>query len=206
MRVNFKVESKRIHFFAELFRENFSSQTINEAQKNLISVKKNWNNNIFFIEKVLGVFHEINLRRGTTVSIFPNRFFLGAVETKKQLVLYGQPRRSKNFSSALIVHELSHIFLSRIKIPHNEIINEIICFLLENQIYLLTEGKKLKNIWHPNELDSFHREALRIAIECFGNFEIEKMDVKKFIFYLQKKINKRILSIKPPRGLIRSLV
>lgn len=204
MMVDFRVEPKRIRFFSKLRKKNFSHQVVKEAKRNLFVMKDNWFDNIAIVNSVFKIFRDIHLPKKIIVSVFPNDYFLGAAYPNKQLILYGQPARSKNFSTALIAHEISHIFLSKIKLHRAQIVDEIICFLIENRIHLLTEKKSLKDIWNFKELDTFHKKALQTALKYSDDFALHNK-IEEIILLLSKNIDKEALKLKRTPGLIRNL-
>lgn len=204
MMIDFRVEPERVRFFSRLRKKDFSSQTLKQAQKNLLAIKKSWFENIAAIDSVLEIFPDMHLSKKIIVSVFPSDYFLGAAETNKQLILYGQPSRSKSFSTALIVHEITHIFLSKIKLRRAEIIDEIICFLVEGRIHFLTEKKGLEDIWNFEELSIFHKMAMQEAIKYSNNF-IMRNNIKETILFLKKNTSKEVLETKKIWGLTKNI-
>ncbi|MBU3934897.1 hypothetical protein KKC00_02985 [Patescibacteria group bacterium] len=205
LNVKFIIEKRRIIFFAKLLGIKVREDIFKKASINLHRIKHNWNANKKLAEKVINaIFSGYFFQEKIKVSIFPNNFYLGAAETKKQLILFGQPIRSKNFSSAIILHEITHIFLSKIRIKRELIIDEIICFLVEEIIYS-TENKHIEDIWKKKELDVFHIKALEIAIKYRNKVIYDKLYIKYLFNLLRTNSSKRTLKIVPPVGLLKNI-
>lgn len=191
-------------YFANFYKLRFSEVFLTEAKALLEEVKLNWEENkIFFQDLVRRLFPIGYSRSSIRVCVLPPRFRIGACETKKRLILFGQPIRSKNFSSALIAHEIIHIFLSKLKGKRNLIVDEVICLLVE-ELFYLKEGKTLDEIWKKEESDCFHEKAQEIATKYRNQVNI-RSQVKVLVSLLQRKLDRATLEIVPPAGLMKNL-
>lgn len=205
--VRFTIDKPKIIFFMKLLgiKKNISVNTKN-ATLNLIRIRKEWlDGEIFFKNTLKELFKNFQIPdQKIQIVVFPLYFYLGAGETKKGLVLFGQPLRTKHFASAIIMHEMTHILLSKINIKRPIIIDEIICLLLENYVYSSLDNKSLKDVWKMREMDKFHKEALRMAMQHADNFKINKTAISCLIKKLSN-LEPKILTITPPVGLINNL-
>lgn len=208
LNLKFIVEKERILYFARFLDIKIRKNIFREARANLCPIKNNWAVNKQLSEKIINdIFEDYYFPVNIKVSIFPRYFYLGASEAKKQLILFGQPLRSKNFSSAIILHEIVHIFLSKIKIKRKPIVDEIICFLAEEMIYS-AENKHLEEIWAKEELDVFHRKAIETAVKYKDKLIFDgniKKDIKYLLKFFKKELPEKITKIIPYSGLLKNI-
>lgn len=201
-KVTFEVNESKLVYFSKLFCVKYSDDLEKKSSALLIKVRKNWfKNKKYFLSQTSGLFPN-SIERHIKVFLFPESFQLGASNTADGVILFGQRLRSKNFSSAIIAHEIMHVLLSEVKLERPHIIDEIICLSLEEKFYL-AENKTLEKIWSPNELDKFHSKAFELALKHKENIDFKNNTVS-IINYLKKEIPKRNI-IKKPKGLVSVL-
>lgn len=205
LNVKFIIERRRITFFAKFLCLGRQKDIFKQAIANLNYIKHNWIINRDFCEKIINsAFSGYFFKKDVKVSIFPTNFYLGAAETKKHLILFGQPIRCQDFSSALILHEVAHIFLSKIKTKRGPIVDEIICLLLEEIIYA-KKNKHIEDVWKKEELDIFHLKAFEYAVRYRDKITYDKLQVDYLINLFKTKLPKKILKIVPPVGLLKNI-
>lgn len=205
LKTAFFVDKAKLAFFTKFLKIE-KRGIFEDANKELIYIENLWSQRVFFMEKFFfKVFNE-TLKDEIKIFIFPQYFYLGAVETSSRIILFGQPSRTKNFSSAIMAHEIGHIFLSKNKLKRPIIVDEIICFMLEDYIYSIFDGKSLTDVWKKDELDLFHFNAMKVAIsEIKKRGSINNRNVYEIISTLINQLDKVVLSIKPKKGLIKNI-
>jgi len=205
LKIIFSIDKEKLTFFAEFLKIDKKS-IFEDANKELAHIKSLWSQKSCFMEKFFLKVFKQELGDEIKIFIFPKYFYLGATETSGHIILFGQPLRTKNFSSAIIAHEIGHIFLSKNKLKRPIIVDEVICFMLEDYVYSIFDKKSLSNIWKENELDLFHLNAMKIAIS-----EIEKRgpiinrNVHEIINTLIDQLDRVIIKLKPEKGLIKNI-
>ncbi|KUK49803.1 MAG: hypothetical protein XD75_0197 [Parcubacteria bacterium 33_209] len=205
LNVNFKVEKERIIFFENLFFSSEQKDSFYRSIDNLNYTKNNWRVNKKICEEIINIiFSKYYFKERIRVIIFPSNFYLGAAETKENLILFGQKNRSKNFSTAVILHEITHILLSKIKTKRDLIIDEIICYLVEEFIYS-KEGARLEDIWNKKELDNFHLKAMEAVINYREELVFSRLQVDCLIGFFKEKLPNEILNVLPEPGLLSNL-
>ncbi|MFZ3054905.1 MAG: hypothetical protein WA091_02920 [Minisyncoccales bacterium] len=205
LKIIFSVDKTKLAFFAKFF-EIEKKCIFEDANKNLIHIEKIWNQKSITIENIFLKIFNRTLKDEIKIFIFPEYFYLGATETVNQIILFGQPPRTENFSLAIIVHEIGHIFLSKIKSKKPTIIDEIICFMLEDYMYSFFDKKSLSDVWKEDELDIFHLNAIRIAInEIKDRGPILDRNLDEIIDTLISRLDRDTLDIRPEKGLIKNI-
>jgi len=207
IKINFSVDKNKLFYLAKVLNISKSrSVLLKDSKNNLDNVKKMWQRGHkpvlnYLLNKFSGS-ENYNIK----IVIVPEYFFVGACEPIEKLVIYGQPPRCKNFSTAIIIHEITHILLSRITIKRCRIIDEAICFMAENIVYEKLEKKSIREIWKMNELDKFHREALKLSFKFSDYFFVDNStDIKNIIRLLFENIRSDILKTVPQIGLFKNL-
>lgn len=201
----FLVDKTKLAFFTKFLKIE-KKGILEDANKELVRIENLWSQGSSFMEKLfLKVFNGMP-KDEIKVFIFPQYFNLGAAETSSQIILFGQPLRTKNFSSAIIVHEIGHIFLSKNKLKRPIMVDEIICYMLEDYMYSIFDEKSLSNVWKEDDLDLFHLSAMKIAInEIEKRGPIANRNVREIIDTLINQLDNAILNIKPEKGLIKNI-
>lgn len=206
----FKINKKILLELASILDISFSKiQLLDDANSNLILVQNHWEAKKELLIKSLnrcfnGFIESKKIK--ITVSIVPQYYYVGASNTFKNLIIFGQPLRTDNFSSAIIAHEVAHIFLSKIKTIRPVIVDEIICFMMEDHIYSIFDRKSLADIWRGDELDIFHFNAMKSAIsDIEKNGSIVNRNISEVINNLIKQSDNVILGLKPKKGLIKNI-
>jgi len=202
LELEFIVEKDRLKFFCSFFGREYTDDLIEESSIFLSKVKRNWQENQSIFENRSKVFFEgLNFGPSVKVSILPEYFKLGCSNTDDRLILFGQPIRSKNFSSAIITHELCHILLKSNGYQNPPIIDEVLAMLSELPFY--RNGiDDLDKIWPDAELDEFHLAAKKIIIN--NHLSLDK-NFRDHIRSLEKTLSKDLLAFRPKVGLLRNL-
>lgn len=205
--INFSIDEERLGFFSTFYNIRIRKKEIFEdAHRNLRRIEKIWDRGKPLIDELFSRIFKKNLNNKIEVNIFPSYIYLGTVETRRQTILFGQPLRTNNFSSAIIAHEIGHIFLSKIEKKRPVIIDEIICFMIEDYIYSTLDNKSLLKVWREEELDLFHLRAMEIAMkEIKIHGSILNRSIDKIIEFLPKTLDKDTFNIKPAKGLLKNL-
>lgn len=208
--LRFKVDKRKVDFFKNYLSLDCDlHKTVIDSQINLKLVRKNWkevNGSVGYLLKTL-----FKIKDPVTIDvyIFPEYFYLGASEFTKKLVLYGQPLRSVYFSSAIISHEVGHILLSQVPFERAPIVDEIICFLIEDYIYKTFEKINFNEVWLGHHLDNFHRAAYNFIV---GNLDItidkdfgERADICDLIRLIDHRLAPQLRALKTKKGLLSQL-
>lgn len=205
LKIVFLVDKAKLTFFAKLLKIS-EKGIFEDSNGDLLCIERLWNRERCFVEELLlKVFNEI-LKDEIKVFIFPQYFYLGAAETANKIILFGQPFRSEYFPLAIVAHEIGHIFLSKVELKRPVIIDEVICFMLEDYIYSSFDKKSLLDIWNENELDLFHLTAIKIAnIEIKERGAIINRNINEIICVLIAQLDEATLNIKPEKGLIKNI-
>jgi len=208
IKIEFVIRSQEILRLAKLLKiEKKPQELIKEACTNLKTVKKAWIENREFAGGVIKkLFKNASQIEQIAVSIVPECFCVGAVETAGKIILLGQPIRSQNFPAAIILHEIGHVLLKNSDLESTQIIDEAVCMLIENELYL-REGKSLNEIWNKNELDMFHRKALDIALVNgpFFKKSLDKGLLKEFISGIKRNLDIKTLEMVPLAGVLNNI-
>lgn len=207
MKINlvFFADQAKLAFFKK-FLNIKEVDELRDAEEELSRIEGLWRQQVSLIENIfLKVFGE-RPEEKIKIYIFPKYFNLGATETRDQIILFGQPQRTKNFPLAVITHELGHIFLAKYFSGKPSVINEIICYMLEDCIYSVLDKKSLAEVWQEKELNHFHLEAIRVAIrEIKDRGPIVGRDLNQIIFGFLEQLGKTIIDIKPENGLLNNI-
>lgn len=207
MKINtaFFVDKAKLAFFEKFFGIK-GRDTFADANKELLEIEGLWKKEASFIDNLFLKIFGDRTEEVIKIYVFPQYFNLGAAETRAKIVLFGQPRKTDNFSSAIIAHEIGHIFLLEIDEKLPPIIGEAICYMLEDYICSVLDNKKLADVWKGEKLDLFHSKAMEIAIrEIEGGGPIISRSAPEIIADLQSRLNGNILDLKPEKGLIKNI-
>lgn len=202
--VDFRTEPQRISFFARERGLSYSAEALNDAIALLKEVKNTWIANKNIVSNALKPFQELVIPQPIVVSILPSAFSIGASETEKGLILFGQPLRCRSFSSAILAHEITHIFLARSG-ETNRMVCETIAFLVEADVYRHAEHLDIRDIWNETELDQFHQIALRIAVSVAAGEPIQDRRLAELLSEVRRVATSESLRFVPPSGLLRNL-
>jgi len=204
VKVIFLVDYEKINFFAGFFNLEQNKRQYEDSEKHLQCIKNLWNEKRAKINKLIcHLFYGYPGVILIKVYVFPKYFRLGASETAKKIVLYGQPPRSKLFPLAIILHEIIHILIKKMNITRPVILDEIICMMAEDYILSL-EDKTLNDIWRQFELDTFHKNAFKMATKLKDKLILNK-DIGSLIKILEDDLPTRLVKSKPRKGLLDNL-
>lgn len=203
IKLKLDVNKKKLRFFCNFYKRELTSHDFVLANRLKKTVEKNWQENQENIEKNLSLLFPNSSELIVRIFLFPENYNLGACQTKDKIILLGQKSRSRNFYSAILAHELTHILLSKQIFKRKPIIDEVFCLLVENTLYQLEETR-LTDIWKMEELDNFHQNAMKNAL-LFKNKTNLQQNVELVYSFLEKHITRQYQDIKPPIGLLNNL-
>ncbi len=144
--------------------------------------------------------------RQIEVCVFPPEYRLGAAETVRGLILFGQPPRSPSFASAVIAHELSHILITRLAGLREWAVDETICLLVEDLVYRRRDSTTASRIWRVEELDAPHALALRAEEKLYHELtESPGLVLADLPDLVRSFLSDEERALHPPRGLLRNL-
>lgn len=207
VKVNFSIDKNKLFYLAEILDIRKSKRKLlRDSENNLGNVKKIWQkSHKLAFNRLLNKFsgpEDCKIK----VIVVPNYFYIGACEPNERIIIYGQPSRCKFFSTAIIIHEITHILLYCVPMEKYRIIDEAICFMAENIVYEELEKKSIREIWDLSELDKFHREALKISLKFFDYFSITNtIGIENIIRLLFRNTDVDAMAILPKVGLLKNL-
>ncbi len=208
---NFVVDVEKVIFFLDYLSINKNLNTsVTDANRFLEKTKRNWQEvEDDIIKLYISVFGLQKPLVNITIYIFPEYFYLGASESSKQLILFGQPSRTLFFSSAIIAHEISHIFLSSITQKRPPIVDEIISCLFENYIYKTFERTNFVTVWSGYNFDIYHQASYDFILKnpdiSITKINKETVDITKMIHFINTKLTPDLIDLKPEVGLLNQL-
>jgi len=209
--ISFKVDDKKILFFKDHLKINTDiHELVFESKNNLKVIKNGWFKIEDDIKYIINKFFlPSNNFLKVTIYIFPENFYLGASETLKGIVLFGQPARTSFFPQAIILHELVHVLLSRVFIQRPVLVDEVICSLFESYVYSTFGSKSFSTIWKRSDLDVFHQASYDFIINNpdieINQLSIESHNVYQLISLITQRLDLIATKIKPKIGLLNQL-
>lgn len=124
---------------------------------------------------LIGQLGLVGATQATVVLVVPERFRVGASNTTRGQVVYGQPIRRPGFATAIVLHELVHIGLDRTvprtgpHKPTESLAREVVCMLAEAAVHQ-AHDTTLLDVWAVDpDLTDFHRAALEVATDLDGD-------------------------------------
>lgn len=205
--LDYRVDTDQIQFFLDYLELDTSQQkAITDANQSLEKIKNGWNKieeEIFSLCELF--FKPLKNPLTITVYVFPEYFYLGASESSKKIILFGQPPRTALFPQAIVLHEISHILLSRVSFSRPPIVDEIVCCLFEDYIYQTFESKTFSNIWSGYSLDNFH-QAAHDFMKNNPDITIKKEeDFHQLISHITGRLDQNLKNLKAKKGLLSQL-
>ena len=129
------------------------------------------------------------------VEIYPEYFFLWAINIKKRIIVLWQPSKSISFYWWLLLHEIVHFLLKDKWL--NRCIEEIICFSFERMFILECDNIHIDDFNYDQSSDELHRAALMYSKTFFNTFSsfYNNQDIDWFIIFLNKNIDSKYKSL-----------
>lgn len=204
--ISFWVNLLWIKYFRNKLNQNKSiNLCLSDAQKKyweLVFLRNNlWSN----INKIIeNVFWKID--HSLRVEVYPEYFFLWAINIKKGIIVLWQPSKSMSFYWWLLLHEIVHFLLKDKWL--NRCIEEIICFSFERMFILEHDEINIDVFNYEQSSDELHKVALtysNIFFDIFISF-YNNQDINWFVAFLNKSIDAKDKSLNTKNSLTAYLL
>lgn len=156
--VLFDINFQWISYFKEKLNKSTELHVcLTDSKKMLIRIKFLWEKIWSNINTIITDFFW-DLKHNIKVEIYPEYFFLWAINLNRGIIVLWQPSRSSYFYWWILLHEFIHFIFKNKWL--NRMIEEIICFSFERMFIMKYDWIDIEEFDYEKDTDEFHKQAI----------------------------------------------
>lgn len=190
LKINFTVNEHWLEYFKNKLSKKTSLNSILRDSDTLKKVLESmWSRQEKTLFNILSIFFSSEEKLEFTVEVFPEYFYLGAINLERRIILLWQPNHSQNYYIWLLGHELAH-YLMKWRYM-NRMVEEVICFFLERKILEEIDHVNSEDISYLRNISKFHLRAISYVNEYYNEFDqyYKRKDLNGLFEYLNNIVN-----------------